>query len=200
VALGANGDVVIAGYTISTDFPHTTDGVQAHRGLFNDAFVARLSGGLETVSQATYLGGQGGDEASAVAVADNGDVLVAGGAASPDFPGIAGGAQELSSGSSEAFVARLGGDLRTMVQATLLGGSGADSASAFVLDGNQDVLIAGTTGSTDLPGAARGVQPVFGGGEEDGFVARLTGDLKSAGPRSLVIPVSAPSPVEVGGR
>jgi hypothetical protein len=100
--------VYVAGFTTSTDFPGTTGGAQAANGGAFDAFVARLSSTLTTLTQATYLGGGGNDQALALAIhPTSGDVYVAGDTGSTDFPGTAGGAQAANGGVDDAFVARL---------------------------------------------------------------------------------------------
>ncbi len=180
VAVHGGGDVIVVGSTESTDFPGTTGGAQATPGGGSaDGFVARLSPDLGTLVQATYLGGSSSDSAGEVAIGPGGDVLVAGGTLSTDFPGTAGGAQGTSGGSADGFVARLPPGLGTLDQATYLGGSGADAITAMALDGSGDVLVAGFTFSTDFPRTAGGAQPAFGGGEDDAYVARLTPDLST---------------------
>jgi hypothetical protein len=101
--------VYVAGFTSSTNFPGTTGGAQAANGGGTDAFVARLSSTLTTLTQATYLGGSSTDEAFALAIhPTSGDVYVAGDTFSTNFPGTAGGAQAANGGGSvDAFVARL---------------------------------------------------------------------------------------------
>ena len=202
VALAGNGDILVCGTTDSRDFPHTSGGAQKDYAAFDDAFVARLTGDLRTVTQATYLGGGGEDEGAAVAMAAGGDVLVAGSSTSDTFPGVSGGAQEEHAAFSDGFVARLGPDLRTIVQSTFVGGDNGDGASALALDAKQNVVIAGSTSSTDLPRAGAGAQPEFAGGEEggDGFVARLTGDLKAGVVRGPIVPAPSPAPELVGPR
>ncbi|HQP94214.1 MAG TPA: hypothetical protein PK570_09705, partial [Thermoanaerobaculia bacterium] len=98
---------------------------------------------------------------------------------SSDLPGATGGAQPAIGGGSDGFVARLSGDLTVLQQSTYLGGSNEDSIRALSLAANGDVLAGGTTGSSDLPGTAGGAQPSKGGGDSDGFVARLAGDLNA---------------------
>src|SRR5262249_48597097 len=81
------GDVYVAGFTDSPNFPGTSGGAQ--RGLAGprDAFVARLNGSLTALEQATYLGGRGVDTAVALAIAPpTGDVYVAGATGSPHLP------------------------------------------------------------------------------------------------------------------
>src|SRR6266508_601944 len=75
-----SGDVYVAEKTYSTNFPGTTGGAQAaNGGGYYDAFVARLNSTLTALTQATYLGGSGYDEVSALAIHPvSGDVYVAG--------------------------------------------------------------------------------------------------------------------------
>ena len=104
------GDVYVAGYTLSTNFPGTTGGAQsAFGGGLTDGFVARLTSSLTTLTQATYLGGSGADPVRALAIAPTtGNVYVAGVTESQDFPGTSGGAQAVFGGGGlDAFVARL---------------------------------------------------------------------------------------------
>ena len=173
------GDVYVAGGTGSTDFPGTAGGAQAVGGL-GDAFVARLTASLTALTQATYLGGSDGEEAQALAIhPTTGDVYVAGLTFSTNFPGTAGGAQAVYGGVEDAFVARLTASLKTLTQATYLGGSGADEAFALAIHPTTgDVYAAGFTASTNFPGTAGGAQATNGGGD-DAFVARLTASLKA---------------------
>jgi len=107
------GEVYAAGYTGSCNFPNTAGGAQASCETPNNGFVARLSADLTSNPQSTYLGGGLADWANALAIhPTTGEVYVAGLTKSTDFPHTAGGAQESYGGFSDAFVARLTGDLR----------------------------------------------------------------------------------------
>src|SRR5262249_43143103 len=94
------GDVYVAGRTSSINFPGTNGGAQsALPGGVEGGFVARLNASLTALRQATYLGGNGGNEADALAIAPaTGDVYVAGSTSAADFPGTAGGAQSANGG------------------------------------------------------------------------------------------------------
>src|SRR5215470_15623273 len=72
------------------------------------------------ILQATYIGGQQAPvSVRALAVdAANGDVILAGSTQSGDIPGTAGGAQPMSGGAQDGWIARLSSDLRTLKQAT----------------------------------------------------------------------------------
>ena len=177
--IDSSGKVLVAGYTTSIDFPGTSGGAQTANGGALDAFVARLSNTLTTLTQSTYVGGSGDEGANALALDAGGNVFVAGNTQSSNFPGTTGGAQPASGAFGDAFVARLSSTLTTLAQATYLGGNSTDVANAMALDASGSVFVAGDTTSTDFPGATGGAQPTYGGGFRDGFVARLSNSLTS---------------------
>ncbi len=166
MTVASNGDVLVAGWTRSEDLPGTANGAQPNSGdsYFGDGFVARLSEDLRTLLQSTYLGGSDFDWINILTLASNGDVLVGGWTRSEDLPGRANGAQPNGGGGYDGFVARLSGDLRTLLQSTYLGGSDYNEIRTLTLASNGDVLVGGWTGSWDLPGRADGAQPNYGGG------------------------------------
>jgi hypothetical protein len=112
----STGDVYVAGFTNSFDFPGTltpTLGAQSVSGGDREAFVTRFNGALTTRLQSTYLGGGINDDANALAINPvSGDVYVAGTTSSTTFPGTAGGAETANSGSQDAFISRFSPDLR----------------------------------------------------------------------------------------
>ena len=114
----SGGEVYVAGWTSSDNFPRTAGGAQGSRGGSSDAFVARLDSSLTSISQSTYLGGSGSDSAIALAIS-GGDVYVVGYTYSTNFPRATGGAQASYSGRGDAFVARLTADLAAASSYTL---------------------------------------------------------------------------------
>jgi hypothetical protein len=131
---------------------------------------------IDPLLQSTYLGGTGNDDIRAVAVGGTGDVYVAGRTDSTTFPGTIGGSQPPLRGGTDAFIARFDSSLRTLKQATYLGGSGVDDAVALQIDPSGAIVVAGSTGSPDFPGTAGAAQAAFSG-NGDGFVARLDAGL-----------------------
>ncbi|AYU89948.1 MULTISPECIES: hypothetical protein [Serratia] len=175
----ASGDVLVGGETQSASFPGVEGGAQPAFGGYRDAFVARLSGDLTTLRQASYLGGDGYDYIQALAIdADTGDVVVGGFTNSTNFPASAGGAQARGGGGDDGFVARMSGDLKVLQQSSYLGGIELDRVYAVAIDAaTGDVLVGGASGSANFPGVQGGAQSIHGGGD-DAFVARMSGDLK----------------------
>jgi Bacterial Ig domain len=182
LAIDGGGDVYVAGFTFSINFPGTAGGAQATNGGGpDDTFIARLNPGLTTIHQATYLGGSNIDQTRALALTAGGEVYVAGTTYSPNFPATAGGVQPTSGGgSNDAFVARLNAGLTTLDQATYLGGSGINEGYALALAPGGDVYVAGSTyaPSSDFPGTTGGAQPTSAG-SFDAYAAKLPADLKA---------------------
>jgi uncharacterized repeat protein (TIGR01451 family) len=179
----STGDVYVAGRTRCTDFPGTLGGAQPAAGSGNgDGFVARLNSTLTALTQATYLGGSGGGDTPRALAIDptTGDVYVTGSTDSNDFPGVMGGAQTTNVGNIAGFVTRLNSTLTVLVQSTYLGGTLAAFPNALAIHpATGDVYVGGITFSTDLPGTTGGAQPASGGGDIEGFVARLNSTLTS---------------------
>ncbi len=187
-----SGEVYVVGYTYSTDFPGITGGadVSCSQCLsMTEAFVARLSSDLTILLNATYLGGSRNDSARSIAIHPlSGDVYVTGTTDSSDFPGLAGGTDTEYAypwDVTEAFVARLSYDLTTIIQSTYLGGNGADQGAAISIHPQSgDVYVAGETSSDNFPGiTATSVDAdcafCSSLGRLEGFVARLSSDLKT---------------------
>jgi hypothetical protein len=188
LALSPDGSVYVLGDTSSKDFPFTEHGAQPQHAWpldsnRPDAFVARLDSRLTDIHQATYLGGQEADYFIAM-LADARRVLVLATTVSSDFPATAGGIGEQIGNGWAAVVANLAPDLRTLVQATYFGGDSTDFGLALgarrdLASGDiLEIYVAGMTASSDLPNTAGALQPALAGGPFDGFVARMSPDLR----------------------
>lgn len=171
--------VFVTGMTTSTDFPTTVDVVQPDQNDGGEVFVSRLSHDLASLTASTYLGGAGTDEARDIVVDPKLGVVVTGRARSPDLGGHvpATAHQTANAGVFDAFVVRLAPNLGTVLGATFLGGAHSDESNAVAIDG-ADVLICGSTSSTDFPVDAGAFDTTFVL-EEEGFVARLDGGLRN---------------------
>ncbi|MGH9197198.1 MAG: SBBP repeat-containing protein, partial [Acidimicrobiia bacterium] len=170
IAADEAGNVYVAGSTVSADFPLASP-LQPARGGGFDAFVAKLSSDGSTLLYATYLGGEAGDFASAIAVDTGGQVVITGVTASRTFP-IAGGLQpQHGGGPFDGFVAQLTTDGSSLIFSTYLGGSGDDRGQAVAIDAGGHVLVIGLTESTDFP-TMNPLQAVSGGGY-DVFVSKI---------------------------
>jgi hypothetical protein len=131
---------------------------------------------------AEALGGAADEMARDVATDAAGNLVVVGGTPSPDFVTTPSAYDRTAHGLHDVFVAKLDRAGRLLFS-TRLGGPGHDRAYAVEVTPNGDIVIAGRAGR-GFPTTAGVAQPAFGGdlhpnavyGEQDGFVARLSGD------------------------
>lgn len=170
VALDSSDAVYVTGATTSSNMPVSSPLQAAIAGSF-DGFVAKFSA-TGSVAYATYLGGGGRDEATAIAVDSAGAALIAGHTASTNFPGTGTGFQSQKSGSTDAFVAKVAAGGGSLSGASYFGGSADDRALAVVVDTKGAIVIAGSTASTNFP-LVEPNQHTLGGGT-DAFVAKLS--------------------------
>jgi hypothetical protein len=129
----------------------------------------------------SYLGGNDFDEGRAIAVDAQGNAYVVGTAASRDFPTTAGTIKPVllpradapNSFLYDAFVTKINPSGTAIVFSTYYGGqSGNETGSGVAVDQNGNVLISGTTMSSDLP-TVSAYQTTFGG-TDDAFAAKLS--------------------------
>ena len=158
----------------------------------SDLVLTRLRADGGALLASTYLGGTGSDgviNASSSVTVNYGDafrsdvlldgagnVYVAASTGSGDFPGLAGGfGPGYNGGPSDAVVCKLSADLRTVLWAGLLGGSGQDAAFSIQRDAQGRVFVCGGTSSLNFP-ATTGAYHASAPGGTDGFVARISPD------------------------
>ena len=189
VRVDAAKNVYIFSGTTSADLPivngfdNTLDGP-------SDGYVAKLSADGSRLLWSSYLGGSGKElnETHSMALDPfTGDVIVAAGTTSADFPvvsgvqGTFGGVGETSDTGAgtnypgDAFIARIAADGSRLIGSTYLGGSDGDGAEGVWVDRTGAIYISGTTFSRDFPGtSAKNL-----GGRGDMFVALLSPDLRA---------------------
>lgn len=173
LGLDAAGNIYLAGFTDSKDFPRQTPIQAQYGGSYHDAFVAKLNPAGSALVYSTYLGGTGDDEALGLAVDPQGNAYVTGWTGSADFPHQAAYQAQHGGGIHDAFVTKLNPAGSALVYSTYLGGSGLDEGAAIAVGAAGDAYVTGATSSSNFP-VARAVQDSYRGGGSDAFVARLS--------------------------
>jgi hypothetical protein len=171
VALDSAGNLYVAGWTESLDFP-IAGAVQVSNQGSVDVFVAKLNAVGTALIYATYLGGRGDDRAAGIAVDSAGQAYVTGATASTNFPLVA-AARSTNLGGKEAFALKLNATGNALIFSTFLGGGNFDAGTAIAVDSAGNSYIAGDTQSADFFTSATAAQKVYGGAM-DAFATKLT--------------------------
>ena len=181
IAVDSTGDAYVAGFTSSLNFPVVYPIQGAFQGGAFDAFVTKFH--FDTTSStlslvySTYLGGDGGDQASAIAVDSSGSAYVVGATASPAtsvaFP-TQNAFQSALLGTANGFLSKLtfSGSVLSLAYSTYLGGSNLDVASDVVVNSAGDAYVTGYTTSPNFPTKAPFQAALFG--SEDAFVTKFS--------------------------
>ena len=197
IALDASGNVYVVGETDFTDTPSGVPGFQTTNAGGTDAFIAKFNLSTKSYVFATFLGGSSDEDGAGIAVDGAGNVFVAGDTISSDFP-TANAVDNTfnSSGAPDAFVAKISPDGTSLLFSTLLGGEDDDESQGIALGGNGNVVVVGTTSSSDFPATTGAVQTACADSSScsDGFVASYSG-LSSGSTVSV-----SPGSLSFGGR
>ncbi|MBS1639210.1 MAG: PKD domain-containing protein [Bacteroidetes bacterium] len=182
VIVDAGNNVYVASCTQSADFPTTANAFQKTIGAKNgsgraqDAVFIKLNSDLSNLLYATFLGGSDDDAAFVLSLnPSNGNVYIAGGTASADFPGNKGNSlYQTSQGNVDGFVSIFSNDGSQLIQTAYFGTSGIDLIYGIQFDKFSYPYIMGTT---------TGNWPVVNapfsqaGGKQ--FIAKLQPDLSN---------------------
>lgn len=149
-----SGKAYVVGSTKSLDFPTKAGAYRTQPDAGNDVFISKLSADGTQLLASTYLGGQGDDVGSGIAVDDKGSVFISGTTSSLNFPTTGGSAQASYKGGADMFAAKLDDALTSITYATYLGGTSTEINDAIAVDNTGAVYLAGTTLSNDYPTVA----------------------------------------------
>lgn len=158
-AVATSGDTIVVAGHASAGFGSP---VRPFAGGARDALLAALEPG-GALRWTTFLGGAGTDEATTLALRDDGTILAAGWSSAPW-----GDPARAFSGRSDGFLAEVSAD-GGLARSTFLGGSGWDRVDAVGVDPSGNAFAVGrSTASWGTPRRA------YAGGE-DAFLASVDG-------------------------
>jgi hypothetical protein len=126
------------------------------------------------LSFASYLGGNGDDQAYGVAIDSAGCVYVAGQTASSDFAATK-TITAKTNGLYDVFVTKYSADGRQTLYSTIIGGTGNDRGFSIAVDSAGCAIVVGETTSTNFP-VKKAFHPFFIGGDHDAFLFKLAAD------------------------
>lgn len=181
IAVDASGNAYITGGTTSADFPTVAAWQPNFAGMsgWGDAFVTEINADGSALVYSSYLGGTGGEGASAIAVDADGNAYVTGTTNSSDFPfsaapvGCPGADAPLY--TSRGFVAKFAPAGAGAVYSTCLKSA---YPTAIAVDGAGNAYLAGWTDALDFPTVVpmQAQLDTDGSTPRDAFVSKLSPD------------------------
>ncbi|MBS1792550.1 MAG: SBBP repeat-containing protein [Acidobacteria bacterium] len=186
IAIDSNGNAYIVGNVLNGGgFPVTVGAYDTtHNGAIDTA-VCELNSTGSALVFSTFIGGNGSDVATAIAIDASGSPYVTGytlNSVGTNYPATAGAYQTSHNGGHDAYLSRFSPNGSTLLYSTFLGGLADDQANGIALDANGNVFLAGmttTTATTPFPTSLDAYQNFYGGAQ-DVFVAKF-GDLAISG-------------------
>lgn len=177
LTVDSSGNIVVTGYTLSSNFPVTADAAQPTYAGNGDIFVSVLNyTNSKVVLYSTYLGGSDAEVAYAVATDSSGYIYVTGYTLSQDFPVTANAIQGVWGNGTDVFVAKIkphAAGRAGIVWSTFLGGATANNGYSIVVGSDGRVYVAGSTGG-QFPTNSASYQAAYQGGYTDGFLAVIS--------------------------
>lgn len=187
----SDSNLVVLGTTSSNDFPVTPTAFDTTYNGSMDIVVFKFKSDGATLVGSTYLGGTFNDGVNYNGVTNyfyadgfrgdvtcdaNNKIYLASVSNTTDFPTTAGAHSTTIQGTQDGVVACFNQNLSILEWSTFVGGNGVEGLYSIDIGNDGNIYLAGGTSSDDLPATNNTVQPAFGGGQADGFIAVLSGN------------------------
>lgn len=190
------GNLIIAGRTLSPNYPVTAGVYQPAKNGGSDIIITKLNPTGSGLAASTFMGGTGhdgvnidstqyvhtylkynyGDDARSEVQVDNaGNIYVAGCTQSTNFPVTPTAIASTLTGIQAGVVFKLNPTMSTLLWSTYLDGIREDAGYVLAFNPTQtSVYVAGGTSSTNFPvPASGGWQPSYMGDTADGYILKF---------------------------
>jgi hypothetical protein len=138
-------NIYISTVTSSANFPVAGSFGLTYQGGSTDALILHLSNDLSEIKWAAFLGGNAADASHTIKFDPDGNIIVAGGTASADFPATAGSYQATHNGFVDGWIARLKKDGSQILHSTFTGTHAFDQVYFVDLDQAGNIYAYGQT-------------------------------------------------------
>lgn len=191
--LDSSNNVVFVARAENSNAPCPGGYDQTFNGGDSDLYIGKLSSQGNSLLWGTYLGGSNGDTPNDYDISsyrgpyidlkfsNDGNIIVGTSTMSSNIPTPNGYDTSLNNQSGyrrDIYIAKLSSDGSNLLWGTYLGGSEEDTIGEIDLDYEGNVVVTGTTRSTDIP-VKNGFQMTHKENNRDGYVAKLSSDGSS---------------------
>ncbi len=176
VQVDGDGNVILTGYTLSTDFPTTAGAYDGTHNGDKEIIVCKLSPDGSELLFSTFVGGKHMDLGRHIVLDSAGNYVVTGYTWSSDYPTTPDAYDRTHGGGErDMFLLKLSADGSTLLASTYVGGSGDERGRGLALDGQGNPVIAGYTSSSNFP-TTPGAYDTTYGGAYDIYALKLSAD------------------------
>jgi hypothetical protein len=172
VAIAPSGDIIVAGYSSTTNAFLLNNEQSQYNGGLNDAFIAAYSP-EGTALWSRYIGGAGEDYMNDICVTADGAILLCGRTTSHVVPYPSSLQPGYGGGIADGFIAQLD-EFGMLDWYSFIGGAGDDEVRDVTSDFLGNIFFCGNGNSISTISAASGSSPA--GGPADAFIACLDED------------------------
>jgi len=151
IAVDANENAYVTGYTRSSDFPTTANVFNSSHTNEDDLFVLKLNQSGKKLIYSTYIGGNNDEMAYDIIIDNLENTYITGYTDSTDFPTSINAYDRTHNGSQDVFILKLNPSGKDLVYSTYIGGSSSDIGRGIVIDSVGNVYVTGGTWSSDFP-------------------------------------------------
>lgn len=165
-----SGNTYVVGHVSGSGISGVNNFINGYKGGNFDGFVTKYNIYGQELWTA-FVGGNGNDFCTAVVPTADDHIIVIGYTSSTNlsFGPIT---SSYAGGNRDGFCSKLTKE-GELVWTLYLGGNGDDYAQDLALDSEGNVYIVGKTNSNQIPYASQ-MQPAYGGGTSDGFIAKIS--------------------------
>lgn len=150
ISIDSNDNVVITGYTMSTDFPLLEAYQNENKGSY-EIFITKIDLSDKNVTFSTYLGGSKIDIGNAHTIDHENNIIITGKTTSSDFPMTHNPNQTYELTKYDVLLVKLKGDGSSLLFSTMFGGEEEDVGVGVTWHLNHSYIITGFTKSDDFP-------------------------------------------------
>jgi len=141
----ASGNIYFSSVTSSSNFPVTKGSDTTFNGGSTDAILVKLNSDLSQIVWGTYLGGAHTDASHTLKLDHNGNIFLAGGTNSIDFPVTSGSYRHVLTGAEDGWIACVKSTGDSILHATFTGTTGYDQVYFLDLNDREEIYVYGQT-------------------------------------------------------
>lgn len=167
IVFDKNGNIVIAGITLSDNFPTSSNGYDDTINGGQDGFITILKPDLSQMIYSTFIGGSKNDYIWSMVDYNEDHVILAGITQSADFPVTPDALNKTFLGGMEdGFVTKLNIKANKLAYSSYMGGSGSDIILYGAKTEDQKYVLVGRTSSKNIPVTEDAISRTFQGGKD----------------------------------